>query len=92
MALAPGQSIELARIKLDELLRRAKEAGAQIDSGRASFHFAYMNLCNRQWQRRQMPALPGDPELGESLQYRLPPRILVGRFTSNHLRKVPIGD
>lgn len=88
-ALNPGQSIELARITLDELLRRAKEAGAQIVSGRASFHFAYMNLCNRQWQRRRMPALPGDPELSEALQHPLPPRVLVGRFTSSHLQTAP---
>jgi len=86
ISLNPGQSIDLASIESPELLRHAREAGAPIDREDASFHFAYMNVCDRQWQRRQTPAPAGDPELREAIQHPLPPRILVGRFTSNLLR------
>ncbi len=86
VALDPGQSIDLARIERHELSRRAREADAPVGAVGASFHFAYMNLCNRQWQKRQMPAPPADPELRGPLQHPLPPRILVGRFSSNHVR------
>ncbi len=80
--LAPGATTELATIDLDELRRRLKAAGADLDSPRGSVHFAYTNLCDRQWQAKQGSALLGHPKAPPALKRRLPRRILYGGFTS----------
>ncbi|MGB2987246.1 MAG: hypothetical protein WBE26_15360 [Phycisphaerae bacterium] len=83
--VAPGQSIELARISVDKLRRAPAQAGAEVDRGRWTVHFAYVNLCDRSWQARQGSALLGNVKAPPIFQTPLPRRILSTRHTSNRL-------
>ncbi|UCC30201.1 MAG: hypothetical protein JSU86_18625 [Phycisphaerales bacterium] len=83
--VGPGQSVELARIDLNELRRALSDAGAELDGRRWTVHFSYVNLCGRQWQVRQGSALLGNSKAPAIFQVPLPRRILSTGYTSNRL-------
>lgn len=80
-----GDAIEIARIKWNTLRETLREQGIPIDESRWTVHFSYMNLCDRQWQRRQGATLLDNPNGPPALQSLLPRRILATRHTSNQL-------
>lgn len=85
VSVEPGQSIELVRLPVEELLRNLAEAGADLEGDRWTVHFSYANLANRLWQSRQGSALLGNPKAPEILRDLLPRLILSTRQTSNRL-------
>ncbi len=85
VTVQPGDTLEMARRRIDELRRALIEAGSSIDNSRWTLHFSYSNLCGRQWQARQGSALIGNPKAPTIFQTKLPRRILSARHTSNHL-------
>jgi hypothetical protein len=82
---APGQVIELARIRIDQLRAALARADVQPDRTPWNVYFGYANLCDRQWQVRQGPALLENPKAPQVLQTLLPRRILASRHSSNRL-------
>lgn len=83
--VGPGQSIELARIHLNELRQALGNAGAALEGRRWTVHFSYVNLCSRQWQVRQGSALLGNSKAPAIFQVPLPRHILSTAHTSNRL-------
>ncbi len=83
--VAPGDSIELTRITLGQLLERLAANGAAIDQQGWEFYFTYSNLCDRSWQRREGDLLIGNESAPAFFRKPLPRRILTGWHTSNRL-------
>jgi hypothetical protein len=85
VSVDPGQSIELVRLPVEELLQDLADAGAVLEGDRWTVHFSYANLASRQWQTRQGSALLGNPQAPEIFRVLLPRLILSTRQTSNRL-------
>ncbi len=83
--LAPGQSSELGRIQLKELL--ATNLVKSLPAG-ASFEVQanWVNLCDALWQQSQEPPLLENPRIPNDLRTPLPRRMPTGRATSSELR------
>ena len=82
--VAPGGSVELARIESASLERILIEAGAPRGA-QGQVHFAYLNLCDRDWQSRQKRSLVGNEDLPAVLQNPLPRQLFSTRQTSRPL-------
>ncbi|MBI1826681.1 MAG: hypothetical protein HYR83_09895 [Planctomycetes bacterium] len=87
-----GESVPIAKISVDDLRSAVQPAGdlnplAQDAAHRndASAAFTYSNLCDRQWQARQEPAIRSDPMYPKVLRDPLPLRLLSTRQTSNRI-------
>ena len=84
--VAPGGSVELARVDLDTIRRTLVDAGADLSSTRWAIHFSYSNPCDRHWQKREESTLRDDPDVPQVLRRPLPRRTLSTRQTSNQLQ------
>lgn len=83
--VGPGQSTELASIRVDLIRESFSTAGADVGKDDWTVHVNYSNLCDRQWQRRQGEALLAEDGLPEILRTQLPRRLLSARHGSNRL-------
>lgn len=80
--VAPGASTELGRTPIERLLETATARG--LPAGQSfQVRAALVNLCDLPWQRRQEPALLGNPRAPAGLQTPLPRRMITGRFPSD---------
>ena len=84
-AVGPGDSIELARMSLDEFRQRLVEAGVAAAVGEGDVYFGYSNLLTRQWQVRQQQYIAGDPAVPAILREPLPRTMFGGWHTSNRV-------
>ncbi|HUU94504.1 MAG TPA: hypothetical protein VM487_02100 [Phycisphaerae bacterium] len=79
--VAPGASVEVGRISLAQLLKKAMVQA--VPAGRSfQVRAALVNQCDLSWQRRQEPALIGNHRVPEGLRTPLPRRMITGRFPS----------
>lgn len=85
VAVRAGAVIEMAKIGWKTLRDALRNQGIPIDETRWTVHFSYMNLCDRQWQRRQGAALLGNADGPPAFQSLLSRHILSTRHTSNQL-------
>lgn len=86
-----GASVELSRIGFDDLSKRLKAAGADLEAGDWKLSFNYTNLFDRPWQRRRKEILQNTPNAPDYLLKPLSSRLLSARHTSNELTK-PLGN
>ncbi len=85
VSVSAGETVELARTRIDELRRALAGGGAVLANDDWTLHFAYDNLCDRTWQERQGSALIGNAAAPSVFQKPLPRRMLSTRQTSNRL-------
>lgn len=81
----PGESVELARIRLADFEGALKEQGALLTGDRWSVYFEYVNRCNRRWQRRMGSELIGNSSTPAIFRTLLPRLIPSSRHASNTL-------
>lgn len=79
--IAPGASLELGRVAIARLLETAT-VRALPAGGSYGVRAVLVNQCDLSWQRRQEPALLGNPRAPQELQTPLPRRMIAGRFAS----------
>ena len=87
----PGQSIELARISVNELKRRLLDARLDQRAREWEVYFSYANLCDLRWQQSQGTALLGNPQAPPFLRKPLPLRLRAGWHSSNRVA-VHVGE
>lgn len=83
--VGPGESIELARVLVNDFRQSLIDAGADLSSDRWSVFFSYANLCDRQWQTRQGSALLGNENAPAFFRQPLPRRTPTIRNNSKRL-------
>jgi len=83
--VAPGDTVELARTRLAELLDEFVDKGAGLWGERWTVHFSYVSFLDRRWQRRQGTALLGNASVPKVLREPLPRNVLSARHASNRL-------
>ncbi len=83
--VAPGGSVELARIPVAELLRAFADAGADVTGTEWHVYFSYANACDRRWQTHQGAGLVDDPSAPAILREPLPRHLHALRVSTNTL-------
>jgi hypothetical protein len=81
--VAPGKSLESARIGVAELRALLREMGVDPGIGRLTVHLNYSNLLDRAWQSRQSAAV--NEAVPKVLRQPLPPRLMAVRLASRRL-------
>ncbi len=85
VSVAPGATIELARISIQRLYDKLKKAGGVPGASNADLHFSYANMCSRLWQTRQGSALVGNDNAPRIFRTLLPRQLLATRYNSGAL-------
>lgn len=83
----PGESLEIARETLEELLRKLALGGRTDDPAR--IYLIYANSCDRHWQIRQGSVLIGNPNAPAALRDPLPRLLPSLRLNSNEISAAP---
>lgn len=83
--VAPGGSLEIARVNLKKLRKRFADVGVDLAGETGSVHFQYSNACDRLWQSRERAILTQDGAIPKVLRDPLPRRLLSTRQSSNRL-------
>ena len=91
LEVGPGASVELTRIALAKIRQAAKEVAGAGGSAGWTLHFAYSNLCDRNWQVRQGEAFTKDAQVPAVLKEPLSRRLLNTRLTSERV-PLPLSD
>lgn len=84
-AVAPGETIELARIELTALRDEVAAGGLDPAAGPCLVHFHYSNLCDRKWQQTQGAGPASQKDAPEALRKPLPRRILTATHSSERI-------
>jgi hypothetical protein len=79
--IAPGESVELARVDIASLRPPDGEGGA----GACRVHLHYQNLLDRRWQQRQASQADIERSWPPSLRTPLPSRVLTGSHSSDRV-------
>ncbi len=82
--VAPGESVELARVDVASLQAPAADGVA----GACLVHLHYQNLLDRRWQSRQRGQVDVERTWPEALRGELPQRILTGTQSSDRVELV----
>jgi len=93
MELAPGDSLELQRIALADLLDAAGHTAVAPSpsspgsppAGPVIIRVTWINQTDSVWQQQQEPILLGNPRAPAALRQPLPRRMIPGRLTSEPL-------
>lgn len=89
--VGPGTTVELTRIPVARIRQAAKEIGGENGSSGWTLHFAYSNLCDRNWQARQGDAFAKDTQVPKVLKEPLSRRLLNTRIASER-KPLPTSD